>query len=1693
MAGSGAPVSLAGSTTVLPEADEVLASMGSEGRIVDNLSTAADRFLGVDQDGDYIYSVGYDTTVSADPALHIQKRYKATGALVTAFDGDGRVTDNISNFADVLQAVVVDSQYIYAAGYDHSPGGTAIAFHIQKRDKTTGALVSAFGTGGRISDNYSSLDDVFFGITQDAQYIYLAGYDNSNSGFHIQKRDKTTGALVSGFGTSGRISENYTIGNDGLEGLVVDANYIYVAGTDGNGTGGAMHIQKRDKVTGNLCDGTANNCSGVLFGTNGHISDDVSTGDDSFFGLTADSQYLYPVGRENGAIFHIQKRRMSDGALCTAANCGTAFDTDGRVSDNYSAGDDTFFASAVDSQSVYAAGYSNAEEAVHVQKRDKLTGVLDTNFGIGGRINEDLSTSAGTSGGLDSIDKIVIDSQYIYAVGRNNGGGTVDEFIIQKRRLDTGSTAAAFGNSSYFGDSITVSGFGFGTPSAGANRADCTTATVDRGCVKYTVGGTVTVPYANISAWSNTAVTFSTTGLGTTGGPGALEMRAANQADASKLGSSLSTQTATTRSVLYLQTDDTEVGAFDTMTLGYPTEAGSNSQGGATVTFANPPCESTGVNRQVFQPAPAVDGITGDICLATFFSQPLGQTNSVTTSQTNSITVQVGAGGLYGVGNNAVAAPRVRLYKYDGLTYTLFATLTGTAWGIWPSPQSFTGTPSANVSFNPSDRIVALFTANITSPESSGGTDQIVLDIHDPTDPNQNYISLQNIGFSTPNRPDLTGSRDDDFTTYAAETACSNAGVTYNTKWTCTTPTGTSLGKFKAHYGGSPAVTDVGSWLAIRNLQASTLGTNFGTSPTNTYLYQVVDTNSDGDGNISTVVNHSLFRNTTGSSPFLHSGLLLWSSNTDYAEVQVNWDATALKHVVQLNQNGTLSNAASLNLSHNLVWLRWSKSGTTYTPQYSMDGANWISLGSGITHATTFTRAGLTTYAGVASGDTGAAFDYFDYNLIDNTAKTMTIATAGSQVANLNSGASIQSADDPACTSTCAAFTISVTPVQEIITSIKLTDIGTASLSNDLSNFALYYDTDGNFNNGVTGQFGNGVGTATAETVTFIGALTISPSTTYYFYPVFDLKSQLSSTRTYPQGGQTVNFRIASNSDITVNGIATTITGAPATIAGATTIRPDADAILGITAGNDGRIVDNYTGADEGYFAMTSDSQYLYGVGYDMNAGNYAFHIQKRLKSTGALCDAATCGTAFGTAGRVSDNYSTGSDLMRGIAIDDQYMYLVGEDSSPGATTAMHIQKRLKSTGALCDAATCGTAFGTSGRISDNYTSGQDKLYKVVVDTQYLYVAGWSAGNGAVFHVQKRDKVTGALVTSFGSGGRVIDDFTANNDEFHTIAMDEKYIYLAGGDGTPGSGKAAFHIQKRLKTTGALESSFGSAGRITDAVSNNNDQFEAIVVDSDYIYAAGKDQSAGTTNDAFHIQKRNKITGALCDGVGNCADGAFDGDGRVVDNYSASLDAINGMAVDSGYIYIAGVDSSVSSTDASFHLQKRLKTTGTLDTGFGTAGRISENYVVGSGCNDSFYGITLDSSYLYTAGFDGTPCSTNGIIHVQKRKLSNGSLTNTFGTTIAAGSTATIGGYGFGAPTAGADRQDCVTATVDKGCVKFTLGPTYTVLNTSITSWVNTAISFVANAGAATSSGTASVEVRAANQADPTKLDLTIP
>ncbi|HEV8601227.1 MAG TPA: fibronectin type III domain-containing protein, partial [Patescibacteria group bacterium] len=923
VAGEGAQSNEAsGSPNSAPGAPTGLAATPGDGQATLNWSAPASN------GGSAItnYNVYRGTSANGETLLTTLgnvTNYTDTGP--AGFGTGGVITGAAASIASY--AIAKDSTYMYVVGQDATPD-----WRIEKRLLSTGALDPGFGTSGVVTSPAAS--DIAYAIAIDSTYMYVGGYDSGTLS-RIEKRLLTTGALDNSFGTSGVVTG--AAASWGVRTIAIDSTYMYIGGLDGNVD---WRIEKRLLSTGALDNG---------FGTSGIVTGVTLTY--SIRAITIDSTYMYVAGYDANLDWRIEKRLLTTGAV------DNGFGTSGVVTS--AAASQYAYAIAKDATYMYVAGQDVTNDW-RIEKRLLSTGAVDNAFGTSGVV-----TSAAASYVAQAIS---IDASYMYVVGSEGANTGPYDWRIEKRLLSTGAVDNAFGTS------------GVVTSAAASNIAWAITIDSTNMYVAGDDGAD-----SRIEKRLLTNGNLDTSGLtnGTTYYYKVSAVNAIGEGSQSNEASG-TPQAVLNRATFYLQQDDSEVagcpGCFNTMTLGYPTFAGSDVVNAADTIISyngSNPCEGTSVNSGTTQIQVDMDGVITEACIAAFYTPVLGTTTTLTTSQTNSISTRFSAG-RPSASNNGTVIPKVHLFRYDGASYVEFAILTGTALGTTVASQTVTGTPSINIDIRPTDRIVASYTGNITSGDTSTQTDYFQFNLNDTANPA--YVFFQNLSVTTASRPDLTGSKDDDFITYQAETNCTNAGVAYNTKWTCTTPSGTTLGKFKAHHHPSAAtIGDATSWLTMEDTEDATLGTNFSASPENTYLWEAVDTNANGNGNISTVINMATRANASMGNPKHHGGLLLWASNTDYLEVQISFDALGQNHVVEVNQNGFLWGTTTL--SSNLVWLRWNKVGSIYTPQYSMDGSTWTSIAAGISHPTTFTRTGLTVYTSQTSGHAGAAFEYFDYDL----------------------------------------------------------------------------------------------------------------------------------------------------------------------------------------------------------------------------------------------------------------------------------------------------------------------------------------------------------------------------------------------------------------------------------------------------------------------------------------------------------------------------------------------------------------------------------------------------------------------------------------------------------------------------------------------------------------------------------------
>ncbi|MFH1207300.1 MAG: DNRLRE domain-containing protein [Patescibacteria group bacterium] len=260
---------------------------------------------------------GYTAGVSGDRVYYggdggyrLEKRSATTGEYDITFDSDGYKTHDPavcsgSNKGGVITDLAMDATNIYTVGYCYDNFNNSSYRIIWKVRQDNGLFDTAFDGDGYLSSFFGSL--IFItnhAIEVDNTYLY-SGYVRSDTNNMLIKKDRTAN------GTS--IFSNTYPNMSNFADLKLDSSSnIYWAGKTA-----ATHANPNVWTVGRLL-------------TNGASSYTLYDGGSGTpYAMAVDGLYFYLVGDDGTGHLRVEKRRLDTGALCTAAQCGTAFGTNG--------------------------------------------------------------------------------------------------------------------------------------------------------------------------------------------------------------------------------------------------------------------------------------------------------------------------------------------------------------------------------------------------------------------------------------------------------------------------------------------------------------------------------------------------------------------------------------------------------------------------------------------------------------------------------------------------------------------------------------------------------------------------------------------------------------------------------------------------------------------------------------------------------------------------------------------------------------------------------------------------------------------------------------------------------------------------------------------------------------------------------------------------------------------------------------------------------------------------------------------------------------------------------------------------------------------------------------------------------------------------------------------------------------------
>ena len=431
----------------------------------------------------------------------------------------------------------------------------------------------------------------------------------------------------------------------------------------------------------------------------------------------------------------------------------------------------------------------------------------------------------------------------------------------------------------------------------------------------------------------------------------------------------------------------------------------------------------------------------------------------------------------------------------------------------------------------------------------------------------------------------------------------------------------------------------------------------------------------------------------------------------------------------------------------------------------------------------------------------------------------------------------------------------------------------------------------------------------------------------------------------------------------------------------------DADGAGGAPGGKVITSVGNYESSCTGV-AVQSDGKIVLagsaGGGSNSDLSVVRYHVDGTLDSS------------FGIGGKVITPIGSGADAGRSLVIQGDGKIMVAGYSHNGSNIDFAVV-RYNANGTL------DSSFGTGGKVTTPIGSGSDIVYSIALQGDAkIVVGGTSTSIDGINNdfAMVRYNANGTLDTSFGASGKVTTAIGSDDLCTGVVIQSDGKIVLAGYCSISGSYNFA---SARYNTDGTLDSSFGTGGKVTTTVGSGGAVCNDIALQSDGKIVVAGYASIGGGND-FAVVRYN-TNGTL--------DNSFGTGGKVTTNVVSEWDYGRSLVVQNdGKIVVAGYASNTGSYDFA---SVRYNTDGTLDSSFGTGGKVTTDFTLTSdfyASDDYGSSVALQSDGKIIVGGDRGSVAGYRAFAVARYNI-GGELTatvNTQAATSAGITTATLNG-----------------------------------------------------------------------------------
>ncbi|HEY0458629.1 MAG TPA: FG-GAP-like repeat-containing protein [Pyrinomonadaceae bacterium] len=281
--------------------------------------------------------------------------------------------------------------------------------------------------------------------------------------------------------------------------------------------------------------------------------------------------------------------------------------------------------------------------------------------------------------------------------------------------------------------------------------------------------------------------------------------------------------------------------------------------------------------------------------------------------------------------------------------------------------------------------------------------------------------------------------------------------------------------------------------------------------------------------------------------------------------------------------------------------------------------------------------------------------------------------------------------------------------------------------------------------------------------------------------------------------------------------------------------RFNSDGSLDRTFGNGGKVIFNFgDNASEGNAVVLQTDGKILVVGVS-GAGSYSelndFALA-RFNSDGSFDQSYGSGGKFKT--HFDGQFNTGSRAMSAVLQPDGRLVVAGSYKNEGSSRQFALA-RYNADGSL------DTFFGSGGEMTTSLGSADSFGTAVVLQRDGKIVLGgyFDAGRRNHDFALARYNSDGTLDTTFGSGGRVINDLFGTSDDiiYSLVVQPDGKLIASGRTGQYPNFKFGL---ARYSINGAFDQSFGSAGKVmTDFGTTSSQSYSSALQSDGKIVLAG--------------------------------------------------------------------------------------------------------------------------------------------------------------------------------------------------------------------------------------------------------------